>query len=165
MALTFVDAVSIAESGEAEIRVMLAADLGCNLAWGLVGEVMHLVRTVTDRGRALTLVHSVRGADAESGRALLNNALSKTAAGLVTDTEVEAIRGRIVARQSELTSINPSASAPTRTRRRRTYRRSLAQGRQASSAEAAVELHEGRFDHEHRHHHHDQSHDPMERPS
>ena len=34
MALTFVGAVSIAESGEAEIRAMLAAALGCNLAWG-----------------------------------------------------------------------------------------------------------------------------------
>lgn len=79
---------------------MLAAALGCNLAWGLVDAVMYLVRTITDRGRALTLVLSVRGADAESGRALLNNALSKTAAGIITDTEVEAIRGRIVARQS-----------------------------------------------------------------
>ena len=100
MALTFVGVVSIAESGDAEIRAMLAAALGCNLAWGLVDAVMYLVRTVTDRGRALTLVRSVRSADAELGRALLNNALSKAAAGLVTDTEVEAIRGRIVARQS-----------------------------------------------------------------
>src|SRR4051812_15791845 len=31
-----------------------------------------------------------------------------------------------------------------------------------SSTQAAVELHDGRFDHEHRHNDHDQSHDPME---
>ena len=31
---------------------MLAAALGCNLAWGLVDAVMYLVRTITDRGSA-----------------------------------------------------------------------------------------------------------------
>jgi hypothetical protein len=35
---------------------------------------------------------------------------------------------------------------------------------QASSAQAAVELHKGRFDHEHRHNDHDQGHDPMNGP-
>ena len=62
MALTFVGAVSVAKAGEDEIRSMFAAALGCNLAWGLVDAVMYLVRTVTDRGRSLTLVRSVRAA-------------------------------------------------------------------------------------------------------
>jgi len=98
MALTFVGAVSVAESGREEIRSMLAAALGCNVAWGLVDAVMYLVRTVTDRGRVLTLVRSVRTApDAASGRRLIEQSLSKTAAGLVSETEIEAIRGRIVA--------------------------------------------------------------------
>ena len=98
MALTFVGAVSVAESGREEIRSMLAAALGCNVAWGLVDAVMYLVRTVTDRGRLLTLVRSVRAAsDASSGRKLIERSLSKTAAGLVSETEIEAIRGRIVA--------------------------------------------------------------------
>jgi len=98
MALTFVGAVSVAESGREEIRSMLAAALGCNVAWGLVDAVMYLVRTVTDRGRLLTLVRSVQAApDAASGRRLIEQSLSKTAAGLVSETEIEAIRGRIVA--------------------------------------------------------------------
>jgi len=97
MALTFVGAVSVAQSGRDEIRAMLAAALGCNLAWGLVDAVMYLVRTVTDRGRSLTLVRSVRAADAQTGRRLIANSLSRAAAGVVSDTEIEAIRGRIVA--------------------------------------------------------------------
>lgn len=98
MALTFVGAISVAESGQAEIRSLLAAALGCNLAWGLVDAVMYLVRTVTDRGREITLLHSVRtAADAQAGRRLIGQSLSKTAAGLVSETEIEAIRGRIVA--------------------------------------------------------------------
>ncbi len=97
MALTFVGAVSVAESGRVEIRAMLAAALGCNLAWGLADAVMYLVRTVTDRGRSLTLVRSVRAADPEAGRRLIEGALSSATTGLVSVTEIEAIRGRILA--------------------------------------------------------------------
>ncbi|MDM0073722.1 hypothetical protein QTH90_04985 [Variovorax sp. J2P1-59] len=98
MALSFTGAVSVTEAGRAEIRVMFVAALGCNLAWGLVDAVMYLVRTVADRGRWLTLVHSVRGApDAQAGRAALGRSLSRDMAGLVSPAEIEAIRRRIVA--------------------------------------------------------------------
>ncbi len=101
MALTFVGAVSVAEGGREQIRGMFVAALGCNLAWGLVDAVMYLVRTVTDRGRWLTLVRSVQAAsDAETGRRLVERAFSRDAAGLVSTAEVEAIRGRIVALSS-----------------------------------------------------------------
>jgi hypothetical protein len=98
MALTFVGAVSVAEGGREQIRTMLIASFGCNIAWGLVDAVMYLVRTVTDRGRLLTLIRSVRDApDAESGRRLIGSSLSRVAAGLVSSAEIEAMRGRIVA--------------------------------------------------------------------
>jgi len=98
MALTFTGAVSVAEQGDAQIRTMFIAALGCNLAWGLVDAVMYLVRTVTDRGRVLSLIHAVRGApDAQAGRGLIERSLSKGAAGLVSSTEIEAIRGRVLA--------------------------------------------------------------------
>jgi hypothetical protein len=98
MALTFVGAVSVADRGDAQIRAMFIAALGCNLAWGLVDAVMYLVRTVTDRGRLLTLIRCVRDAtDAEAGRKLIERSLSRAAAGLVSSTEIEAMRGRILA--------------------------------------------------------------------
>ena len=101
MALTFVGAVSVTESGQEDIRAMLAAALGCNLAWGLVDAVMYLVRTVADRGRLITLISAVQSApDAASGRRLIQDSLSKVAAGFVSETEVEAIRGRVVATAS-----------------------------------------------------------------
>jgi VIT1/CCC1 family predicted Fe2+/Mn2+ transporter len=53
---------------------------------------------VADRGRLITLLRSVRSApDAESGRRLIQASLSKVAANLVSETEVEAIRGRVAA--------------------------------------------------------------------
>jgi len=98
MALSFVGALSVADAGRAEVREMFIAALGCNLAWGLVDAVMYLVRTVTDRGRALTLVRSVRDArDAPAARALIADALPEGTSALVTGTELEAIRGRIAA--------------------------------------------------------------------
>ena len=98
MALTFVGAISVAESGRAEVRELLVAALACNLAWGLVDAVMYVVRTITDRGRSLTLVRSVRAAaDPEAGRALIRESLSTGVASVVTDVEIEAMRGRIAA--------------------------------------------------------------------
>jgi len=62
---------------------------------------MHLIRTVTERGRLLTLVRSVQGApDAEAGRAVVEESLSRVAAGLVSPVEIEAVRARVVALRS-----------------------------------------------------------------
>lgn len=98
MALSFVGAVSVAESGREDIRKMFAAALGCNLAWGLVDAVMYLVRTVTDRGRWLSLVRSVRAtSDPETGRRLISDALSRVGAKFMMAAELEAVRGRILA--------------------------------------------------------------------
>ena len=77
---------------------MLVTALGCNLAWGLVDAVMYLVRTITDRGRSLSLIRSVRAAaDAETGRNLIEQSLSPIVPGLVSTAEIEAVRARIVA--------------------------------------------------------------------
>lgn len=98
MALTFVGAVSAATSGREEIRTMFVTAVGCNLAWGLVDGVMYLVRTITDRGRTLSLALAVRSAaNAAAGRAHVAAALSKVGSHLVSDAELEAIRARIVA--------------------------------------------------------------------
>ena len=97
MALTFVGVVSMSTADREEIRTMLIAALGCNLAWGLVDGFMYLVRTIADRGRLLTLTRSIREADAEAGRRILQGALSAPVAKLMTMTEIEAMRGRLIA--------------------------------------------------------------------
>jgi hypothetical protein len=37
MAMTVVGSLSIATAGQNEVRTVMTAALGCNLAWGLVG--------------------------------------------------------------------------------------------------------------------------------
>lgn len=98
MALSFVGALSVADSGREEVRSMFTAALGCNLAWGLVDAVMYLVRTLTERAKTFTLVVSVRSAaDPKAGRGLIERSLSRPVAKLFSPVELEAIRGRIVA--------------------------------------------------------------------
>ena len=104
MALTFTGAASVAEQGNAQIRTMFIAALGCNLAWGLVDAVMYLVRTATTRGRSHSLMLAVRAApDADAGCRIIEAALPKTVAGLMTRVEVESVRMRVLA----LTQVPP----------------------------------------------------------
>jgi VIT1/CCC1 family predicted Fe2+/Mn2+ transporter len=98
MALTFVGAVSVAEAGHAELRAMFAAALGCNLAWGLVDAVMYVVRTITARGRSLTLLRNVRtAADAGDARELIRSSLPPLVASHITGAALDALRERMLA--------------------------------------------------------------------
>ncbi len=54
MVLTFTGSISVATDGRAEIKELLWASLGCNLAWGIVDAVMYLMST-SFRKRARTL--------------------------------------------------------------------------------------------------------------
>ncbi len=92
MALTFIGGgVGRPSPGNAAIRTMFIAALGCNLAWGLVDAVMYLVRTITERGRLITLVRAVQSAATRRrvGR-VVEESLSRVAAGLVSPVEIEA---------------------------------------------------------------------------
>jgi hypothetical protein len=95
MALTFVGAVS-ALGGTDSPRTMFMAALGCNLAWGLVDAVMYLVRTLTERGKRLTLALTVRDHPnpAEAIRAM-REVLPESVHAILEDKELEAMRARI----------------------------------------------------------------------
>ena len=51
MVLTFTCTLSVAESGREDIRLMLVAALGCNVAWGLVDAVMYVITVLVRRAR------------------------------------------------------------------------------------------------------------------
>src|SRR5512132_2999836 len=75
MAVTIVGSLSIASAGRGEVRTVLAAALGCNLAWGLVDAVMYVVRTLTERTRNHSLAKHVAGADTAQAHRLITAAL------------------------------------------------------------------------------------------
>jgi hypothetical protein len=55
MAMTFIGALNVAEAGQGEVRKVLVAALGCNIAWGLTDGIMYLVAMLTERSRARML--------------------------------------------------------------------------------------------------------------
>jgi hypothetical protein len=52
LAMTFIGALNVAEAGQGEVRKVLIAALGCNVAWGLTDGIMYLVAQLTERSRS-----------------------------------------------------------------------------------------------------------------
>ena len=96
MAVTIIGALSIANAGRNEVRTVLFAALGCNLAWGLVDAVMYLVRTLTERTRNRMLAKAVVGADPETARALIAATLPEHVQALSGPAELDAMRRRLL---------------------------------------------------------------------
>jgi VIT1/CCC1 family predicted Fe2+/Mn2+ transporter len=63
MVLSFTGALSVATAGEKEVREMLVAAIGCNIAWGFVDGVMYVLRNLVTRARQSRLWHTVLSAD------------------------------------------------------------------------------------------------------
>ena len=97
MAVTIVGSLSIANAGRDEMRTVMVAALGCNLAWGLVDAVMYLVRTVTERTRHRELARRIVASDAKSAHALIMLALPAHVAAMTGSDELEGMRRRLLA--------------------------------------------------------------------
>ena len=96
MAMSFIGSISVATDGKEEVRTLLVAALGCNLAWGLVDAVMHLVATKTQMRRNRLLLGKLRaGADPATGRALLADEMSGPLAVSIGDEGLEQLRQRL----------------------------------------------------------------------
>ncbi|HEX5163403.1 MAG TPA: VIT1/CCC1 transporter family protein [Steroidobacteraceae bacterium] len=96
MAMSFIGSISVATDGQEEVRTLLIAALGCNLAWGLVDAVMHLVGTKTQKRRNFMLLGKLRGgADAATGRALLADEMSPPLAASLGEEGLETLRKRL----------------------------------------------------------------------
>jgi len=104
MAMSFIGSVSVATDGREEVRTLLIAALGCNLAWGLVDAVMHLVATKTQKRRNYAMLEKLQiGKDPAAGRALLADEMPGPLAVSIGDEGLEHLRQKL-ARQSLPTS-------------------------------------------------------------
>jgi VIT1/CCC1 family predicted Fe2+/Mn2+ transporter len=98
MAVTIVGSLSIASAGHSEVRTVLIAALGCNLAWGMVDAVMYLIRTRVERMRNFALAAQVAGADVERARDVIAATLPEHVAAIAGPDEIEGMRRRLVER-------------------------------------------------------------------
>src|SRR5262245_39848022 len=93
MALTFTGSLSVSGAAREEVRAMMFAALGCNLAWGLVDAVMYLVRTAVDGARTAQLLARLRATeDAAAAHALIRDALPERMGAAVDVRVLEPLR-------------------------------------------------------------------------
>lgn len=96
MVLTFTGTISIATDGREEIRELLWAALGCNVAWGFVDAIMYLMNVAVERGHAIMVLKKVvESKEVKSVRALLKEEMRPSIAALVSDEELDALSNRL----------------------------------------------------------------------
>ena len=72
MVLSFTGSLSVATAAREEVRTVMLAAIGCNLAWGLVDAVMYLIGTLIERARNLRLLREIReAADARTAQTII----------------------------------------------------------------------------------------------
>ena len=96
MAMSFTGTVRVAGTGGQDIRALLYAAVGCNLAWGIVDAVMYVITSVTDRGWSYRLVHAIEEAkDTEAGRQIVAENLPGGLAAVLPASVLEEVRSAI----------------------------------------------------------------------
>src|SRR5262252_1050161 len=96
MALTITGAISVATADRIQIRTMLIAALGCNVAWGIIDAGMYLMARLGERGRNALAVRAVREtANREEAHHIIANELPPLLAPAFQSVQLELLRERI----------------------------------------------------------------------
>ncbi|MBL7857570.1 MAG: hypothetical protein JNM57_07765 [Cyclobacteriaceae bacterium] len=96
MVLTFTGAISASTDAREDVRELLWAALGCNVAWGLVDAIMYLMNVAIERGHSLTMIkkiHESRSPD-EAGQ-ILKGEIQPGIAALMTTAELNTLSSRL----------------------------------------------------------------------
>ena len=110
MVLTFTGSLRASGLDHDDVHRMMLAALGCNLAWGIIDAVFYLMATLSQRGHNLVLLQDLKAAGPERGRRLLIDAMSDDLAAVLTDTEIESVRLRMLDVQQNLIRLRLSWS-------------------------------------------------------
>lgn len=98
MVLTFTGAISVATDGRQEVRELLWAALGCNIAWGLVDGIMYLMNVLMERRHAARIISEIMDANSvEVTRQSVRNEISPMLSSLLSDAEIDGLAKRISA--------------------------------------------------------------------
>jgi len=98
MVLTITGAVSVTSADHAEIRTMVIAALGCNVAWGVIDAGIYLLECLGERGRMALAAKAMREApDPENARRIIADELPEPVASVLSPAQYQAIREKIVA--------------------------------------------------------------------
>ena len=84
MALTVTGAVSVTATDRLQLRAMVIAALGCNIAWGIIDAGMYLMARLAERGRMILTARAIRDAsNPEQARRIIADELPAPVASVL----------------------------------------------------------------------------------
>ena len=96
MVLSFTGAISASTDARDDVRELLWAALGCNLAWGLVDAIMYLMNVAIERGHTIMIIKNIlRSKSADEAGNILKDEIPPAIAGLMTDAELSELSNRV----------------------------------------------------------------------
>ena len=86
-----------ADEGRAGVRQLLAAAIGCNVAWGIIDAVMYVMNCITVRNGKRRLIDAVqRAADENAALAIIENEVEPELQSMLEPDRAEAFRRAIL---------------------------------------------------------------------
>ena len=96
MVLTFTGTISASTAGKQEVRELIWAALGCNLAWGLVDAIMNLMDTLSGRARNITQLKKIRESSSrDASREIVRDNISPLISDLMNNDEIDRLSEKI----------------------------------------------------------------------
>ena len=93
MALTFTLTLGVVTADRIQVRTMLLAALGCNLAWGIIDASVFLMARFNQRGRNAVQLRAVRtAADIADAHRIIENALPPVLGAALPPDQLELMR-------------------------------------------------------------------------
>jgi hypothetical protein len=97
MVLSFTGSISVASDGKAEIKDLLWAALGCNLAWGIIDGVFYLMSRLFEKGYGYSVLKKLKSTtDKNEARKLLSDELPPVISAILKPEEVDQLQERLV---------------------------------------------------------------------
>lgn len=97
MVLTYTGSISVASEGRAELKDLLWAALGCNVAWGIIDGIFYLMNTIFSRGHGLSVLRRLKETeDKEVSRSLLQDELPLVVSTVLKPEEIDNLNERLV---------------------------------------------------------------------
>ncbi len=96
MVLTFTGAISASNQDQQELKELLWAALGCNLAWGLVDANWYLMNIMIERGHSFTLIDALKKTNnKQESNQLLRSEIQPLIAALMDDKEMNMLSEKL----------------------------------------------------------------------
>jgi VIT family len=97
MVLTVTCSFSVVEASRRDVRNMLLAALGCNVAWGVIDAVFYLLQRFGGKGRGIVALQALRkSTDVAEAREIISETLPPFLAAALSPTEFQKIWQRLV---------------------------------------------------------------------